>query len=56
MDEQAKKLAESVLAWWDEHRYDSCRTGDGDWDNVFDRTPDFVILAAKMTGRDEATL
>lgn len=56
LDAKTKALAESVLAWWEEHRFDTISTGDGDSDNVFDEAPDFVILAAEMLGRDKSTL
>lgn len=52
MDLKAKELAESVLAWWSEHQCDTTAIGDGEWDNVFDETPDFVIKAAAYLGID----
>lgn len=36
----AQDLVESVMAWWEEHQYDT--TGDF---NVFDGDPEFVTLA-----------
>ena len=56
MDEKAKDLAEAVLAWWKEHKYDACQTADGDEDNVYDYTPDFVVKAAEYLGRDVSGL
>lgn len=39
-----KELAEMVLAWWEEHQYDTASNGD-DERNIYDETPDFVIAA-----------
>lgn len=37
------EAAESVMAWWDEHQYDT--TGERGEYNVFGEDPDFVVLA-----------
>ena len=43
MDPKLRKLAEAVLAWWDEHRYDV--EGDYGEHNVYWEDPEFVTLA-----------
>jgi hypothetical protein len=35
--------AESVMAWWEQHQYDTC--GERGEINVFDEEPDFVVQA-----------
>jgi hypothetical protein len=49
MDDEAKKLAESVIKWWEEHRYDCYFDGD-DERNLYEETPEFVVLAANYLG------
>lgn len=56
MDKKATALAESVLAWWKEHEFDTRAIGDGDYANVFDYVPDFVIKAAEYLGLDSTKL
>jgi len=40
-----KILAEMVLDWWNEHQYDTDRTGEY---NVYDETPEFVKKAKEI--------
>lgn len=56
MEEKARELAEAVLTWWEEHKFDTCSTGHGDLDNIFDRVPDFVYKAAEYLGRNPGEL
>ena len=56
MDEKAKQLAESVLAWWQEHRRDTCYNSARFKMDVYRNTPDFVIRAAEYLGRDTTSL
>ena len=42
------ELAKSVIDWWEDARYEEVSTGDGDWDNLFYETPDFVIKAKEL--------
>ncbi len=45
--ERYEELRDAVLKWWSEHEYDTMSLGDGDEDNVFDRDPDFVVIAKR---------
>jgi hypothetical protein len=44
-------LAQSVLAWWENHQYDT--TADGEY-NLYSETPDFVKLAQAAPAFDIA--
>ena len=48
MEEKVVNLIAAILDWWNEHQYDTARTGDGDFDNVFDGEPDFVTQARSL--------
>jgi hypothetical protein len=50
--ENARTLARAVLAWWAEARYET--SGDRGERNVFDITPDFVLMAQKMMGENSS--
>jgi len=41
-------LIKSVLAWWEDHQYDSVCDSDGDERNVYDEDPEFVVIAKKL--------
>lgn len=43
------KLAEEVVKWWEDHRYDVHSNGEEEY-NVFDEPPKFVELAYKELG------
>jgi hypothetical protein len=43
------ELVKAVLAWWDEHRFDTINLGDGEEDNAYDEEPEFVKIAKKMS-------
>lgn len=42
--DKSAELAAKVLAWWEEHQYDTYSTGE-DEHNTYDTTPDFVVMA-----------
>ena len=44
------ELIESILKWWDYHYADT--TGDHGEHNLYDETPEFVVLAKKLKGGD----
>ena len=50
--DKARELAESALAWWDDHKTDT--TGEfGEW-NVYSSEPEFVKKAKMfLSGEDE---
>lgn len=50
IDEDAKKLAELVKEWWEEHKYDTISDCEGDEYNVFSRAPRFVEKAMDIIG------
>ena len=45
-----KVLAEMVLEWWNEHQYDTDRTGEY---NTYDETPEFVKKAKEILNKKE---
>ena len=47
------ELLKAVLEWWEKHQYDETPTTDGDWDNLYSRTPEFVEIAKKMEKHNE---
>ena len=47
------ELAVSVLKWWSEHRYDTTSNGEDEL-NVYDDTPEFVIIAEKIAAQQSA--
>jgi hypothetical protein len=44
----AVELADTILAWWDDNKYNTVSLDDGDEDNMFDGEPDFVMEARKI--------
>jgi hypothetical protein len=45
------ELVKKILEWWEEHEYDTC--GDYGEYNVFDKEPEFVVLAKKYMKSQE---
>ena len=43
-----ESLADMILIWWEDARYTMVRTGDEEYDNLFDGEPDFVREARKI--------
>lgn len=48
MDPKLIALLDSISTWWEQHEYDTFPTGDGDEDNVYRDTPEFVRLAKEL--------
>ncbi len=47
----ARALAEAVLTWWHEHRYDTLGDSEsGDERNVYDEEPEMVQMARSVLG------
>ena len=42
-----KELIDSVLNWWEDHQYDTTSNGEDEC-NIYNETPEFVILAQKL--------
>lgn len=51
MKDKFTDLIDSILEWWEEHRYDTMSLGDGEEDNIYDEEPRFVQLAKEHRGR-----
>jgi hypothetical protein len=44
----AQDLCNNILAWWEEHRYDTQADGDGGELKTYDEDPEFVTMAKQM--------
>jgi hypothetical protein len=48
---QIEELIDSILSWWDDHKYDVRTISDGEYAeeyNVYDTNPDFIKKAMEM--------
>jgi len=48
MNNEAIELAKSVIDWWEINRFQEIPLGDGEFDNFWDETPEFVTKAQKI--------
>ena len=48
VNEDLIKLLDEVLSWWNDHEFDTVKLSDGDEDNLWDGTPDFILIAKRL--------